>query len=93
MHHGILIIPNNATRAALYGLKQVYDDNIQAFHKLRGVEQALIQKVVTSINEKYIISMKNFTTDQFTGNMCQILAYLLSTYGKISPIFLNDFEK
>ena len=37
--------------------------------------------------------MKNCTTAKFTGNIRQIVAYLLSTYGKISPSHLNDFEK
>ena len=58
----ILLIPNNATHIASYELKQVYYKNIRVFHKLCGVEQALIQQVVTTVDEQYIISMKNRAT-------------------------------
>ena len=82
VHPSILQISNNATHVASYELKIVYDENIQVFYKVRGVEQALIQQVVTAVNEQYIISMKNRTTGQFTGNIHQIVVYLLSTHVK-----------
>ena len=37
--------------------------------------------------------MKNRATVQFSGNMRKIFSYLLTTYGKISPSHLNDFEE
>ena len=77
VHPGILQIPSNATRVTLYKLKRVYDKNIRVFHEVCGVEEALIQQVVTAVNKKYIISMKTRTTGQFTGNIRQIVAYLL----------------
>ena len=82
VHPGILLILSNATCIASYELKQAYEDNLQAFHKVCGVEQGLIQQVITDVDEKYIISTKNSTTGQFTGNMHQIFVYLLARYGK-----------
>ena len=93
MHPGILQIPNNATRVASYELKRVYKDNLRVLQRVIGVEQALIQQVVTAVYEQYIISMKNFTTGKFTGNTRQIVAYLFSMYGKISPSHFDDFKK
>ena len=93
MHPGILQIPNNETRVALYKLKRMYKENLQVFHEVRGVEQALIQQVVTAFNKQYIISTKNRTNENFTGNIRQIVTYLLPTYGKISPNHFNDSEK
>ena len=48
--------------------------------------------MVTAVDKKHTISMKNRTIILFTGNICQIFAYLLSTYRKISPINVNDFK-
>ena len=93
MHPGIMQIANNATRVASYKLKRVYDENLQVFHELRRVEQALIQKVVTSVDKQYITSTKNHTTKQFTESIRQIVAYLFSTYRKISSSNLNDLKK
>ena len=89
----ILLILNNATGVELYKLKQVYDKNLLVFHEVRGVKQALIQQVVTEFNEQYTISTKNLTTGQFMVSIRQIFAYLLATYGKMSPRYLNDLKK
>lgn len=63
------------------------------FYEVRNVEQALIQQIVTSIDDQYLIAMKrNHTTGQFNGNVLQILQYLQLNYSKISPSQLADFE-
>ena len=93
VHPGILQIPNNATRVASYKLNRVYYKNLQVFHELCGVKQAIIQQFFTAIDEQYIISMNNRAVGQFTGNMHHIFAYLLAMYGKISLSRLNDFKK
>ena len=51
VHLGILKIPNNDTHVASYELKRVYNKNIGVLHKVRGVEQALIQHIVTAVKE------------------------------------------
>jgi hypothetical protein len=92
-HPGVLHIPHNATRVASDALKHTYDENLRVFHEVRGVEQALIQQIVTAVEEQYIIAMKNRDTGQFTGDIRQIFTYLQNTYGKISPSQLSQFEK
>ena len=93
MHLDILQITNTATGVASYELKRVYGKNLPFLHEVNGYEQELIQHVITAVNKKCMISMKNRTTGQFTGNMSQIFAYLLSTYGKISPSHLKFLKK
>ena len=93
VHPGILKIPNNSARVDPWELKIVYKENLRGFHELRGVEHALIQQVVTAVDKQYIISIKNCSTSNITGNIRQIVAYLLSAYTKISSSHLNDFEK
>ena len=52
VHPSILQIPSNATRVASYKLKRFYDENLQVFPEVHGVEQALVQQVFTSVNEQ-----------------------------------------
>ena len=85
MHPCIVLKPNNATLVASYKFKRVYNENFQFLHKVHEVEQDLIQKVVTAVNEYYIKEMKNHTTGKFT--------YLLSTYKVYSLIQLNNIKK
>ena len=75
-----------------------YSTNIQQCNTCRLVRtnksvQALIQQVIKAVDKQYMISTKNCITGKFTGNIRQIVAYLLSTYGKISPSHLNNFKK
>ena len=92
IYPGIILIPNNAIRVASYELKRLYNENFQVFHEVCGVEQALIQKFVIAVDEQYIISMKNRTIGQFTGNIRQIFSYLLSKYGNTTKSF-ERFQK
>ena len=75
-------------------LQCAHDKNLRVFHEVRQVEQALIQQIVTAVEEQYIIAMlKNCDTGQFIGNVLQIFQYLQNTYGTISPSQLSQFEK
>ena len=71
-------------------LKQQYNENLRVFHKKRGAERALIQKLVLYVEEKYITATRNRTTDQFTGTLFMIVQYLIFAYGKISPSQIID---
>ena len=68
-HPGILLKLNNGTRVASYKLKHIYNENLQVFHKARGFKHALTKKIITVVDEKYIIATKNQATGQFTGNI------------------------
>ena len=46
-----------------------------------------------AINKQYITAIENRATDKFTGNIRQIFLYLLTTYKKLSPSQLNNFER
>ena len=91
-HPGELVIPQNATRVAAEAQKRAYDERIRVFHEVRGVEQALIQQIVASVEPEYLVAMKDRNTGQFIGNVQNILEYLLVTYGKISASQLNEFD-
>ena len=80
-----LRIPIPATLHAKEEMKRQYDEILRVFHKTRGVERALIQKIVLAVEAKYITAMRNRTTGQLTGTLFMLIYYLIVTYGKISP--------
>ena len=90
---GNLIIPIAATRHAQEELKRQYDENQRVFHETRGVEQALIQKLVFSVEAKYITAISNRTNGQFKCTIFILIQYLVVRYGKISPSQLIDLEQ
>ena len=55
------------------------------FYETRGVERALIQKIVLSIKAKSITSVIDRETGQFPGTLFMLIQYLILTYGKSPP--------
>ena len=91
-HPGPLIIPANATRHVASLQERTWKEELRVFHEVRGVEQALISQIVTAAEESYLLSVRNRTTGQYTGNVGDILRHLQDRYGRITPGQLQDFD-
>ena len=91
-HPGRLIIPANATRHAAALQERTWKEELRVFHEVRGVEQALIGQIVNAVEETYLLSVKNRTTGQYTGNVGDIVRHLQGRYGKITPGQLQEFD-
>ena len=91
-HPGTLIIPPNATRQASALQERTWKEELRVFHEVRGVEQALIAQIVNAVEESYLLSVRNRTTGQYTGNVGEILRHLQGRYGRITPGQLQEFD-
>ena len=72
-HPGPLIIPANATSHAAALQERTWKEELRVFHEVRGVEQALIAQIINTVEESYVLSVRNRTTGQYTGNVGDIL--------------------
>jgi hypothetical protein len=52
-----------------------------------------MQQLVAAVEPQYITAMRNQTTGQFTGIIYQLLQYLLTVHGKITPSQLLHLEQ
>jgi hypothetical protein len=91
-HPGVLNIPMNATRHAMDNLARTHEEALRVFHEVRGIERALIQQIIAAVEPQYVAALRDRTTNQFTGTVLQILTYLKTTYGKITPAALQKLE-
>ena len=91
IHPGVLTIQAGTARIPSETAARAHAESLRVFYEVRGVEQALIQQIVSAIDQQYLIALRNRQTGQFTGNVLQILQYLHQTYGRISPGQLGDF--
>ena len=91
-HPGTLTIPVGTTRLVAEEMERNHAESLRVFHEVRGVEQALIQQLVTAIDNNYLVAFKNRATGQFNGTLVQIIQHLRTTYGKISPAQLIAYE-
>ena len=91
-HPGPLIIPQNATRHAAALQERQWKEELRVFHEVRGVDQALISQIVNAVEDSYLLSVRNRTTGQYTGNVGDILRHLQGRYGRITPGQLQEFD-
>ena len=83
VHPYTFALTSGEIRVRADALEHAQNETLRKFHKVRGVEQALIHQMVTVVDTCYIISMRDRNTGQFTSNIFQIMKYLLDTYRKI----------
>jgi hypothetical protein len=87
-----LDVPATASKHSQDLLERTHTESLRLFHEVRGVERALTQQIVSAVNPQYIAAMRNRSTGQFTGTIYQLLQYLLTVYGKITPSQLLELE-
>jgi uncharacterized ParB-like nuclease family protein len=92
-HPAPLAIPQNASHHLQNLLERTHQDGLRVFHEVRGVERALTQQIVAAVDSSHLAAMRNRTTGQFTGTVCQLLQCLLTAHGKISPSQLLQLEQ
>jgi hypothetical protein len=92
-HPAPLAIPQNASHHLQNLLERTHQDELRVFHEVRGVKRALTQQIVSAVDPSYLAAMRDRTTGQFTGTVCQLLQCLLTVHGKISPSQLLQLEQ
>ena len=75
------ILPGTDTVNAL-NLRENYSQSISLYKEYREVERALMRHITTSIEPKYIDSLKNEDTDLVEDDLSTVLDFLCTHYGK-----------
>ena len=57
-----------------------------------GVKQALIQQIVATFNEAYLVDINNQTANSINDNVSDVLTNLQENYGKLMPHELLERE-
>ena len=85
LHPGTLTIPLGSTQYAIAHLKQTHEDNITVFQEYSLMQRALIKQICQAVDPQYIAALRNRVTGQIPQNCLDILQYLFSIYGKVTP--------
>lgn len=62
-----------------------YAEDLQMFRETNAVERAIIQQIISSIEDKYLKAIKSKFTNSINKKIPGILSYLFDTNGDISP--------
>jgi len=93
VHPGTLLIPPATTAAQSQVLREHHKEQLRLFQEVEGVEKALIQQIIKSVEALYLAAIRDHVSNSLTGTVQQILDYLQTVYGQISPQMLEDREQ
>jgi hypothetical protein len=92
--------PGNILAAALGGTQHAIADALRAnkeqlrqFDEYQAVMQALRKQIIDTVEEKFIMSLRNKYTRYNSVHPKDLLKYLFDTYGKITPEDVIENEK
>ena len=70
-----------------------HKEQLHLFREVEGIEKALIQQIIKSVEAPYLAAIRDRVINSLTGTVQQILAYLQTAYGRVSPQMLEDHEQ
>ena len=94
VHPGnLLAADHGGTAAAIGDALRANTEKIRQFDEYNVVMQALRKQIVDTVEEKFIMSLRNKYTRYSSVHPKDLLAYLFETYGKITPEDVITNEK
>ena len=89
-----LIVPVGTTAVASANLEREYKEQLRLFREVTGVESALKQQLINAIDSAFLDSIRDPVTYMLQGTIAENIAFLILTYGTVTPETLADeFEK
>ena len=81
-HLGPLIIPDGTIFHNNCSMRITHNKAVCLFREVIGVEQPLIQKIVTTVEETYLTYIRNHTTNYINDNVADVLTHIQDNYGQ-----------
>ena len=89
-----LVIAVGTTAVASNNMEREYKEALRLFREVTGVENALKQQLIKAVDSAFLDTIRDPVTFVLQGTIADNLAFLLTTYGKVTPETLNEeFEK
>ena len=90
IHPGALHIPGSTTQHETTQLCEDHKDTIRIFRESLDVENISCQKIVASVEPKYIDILRIPVINAITADIPTILIYIFWAYGSITPELLAE---
>ena len=84
-HPGHIIIPDGTTAHVNSNMRIAHTEGVCLFCEVTGVEQAHVQKIVGTVEKKYLADIRNRTTNSINDTVAGILTHLQDNYGQLMP--------
>jgi hypothetical protein len=81
------------TQYAIADALRANKEKLRQYDEYNAVMQALRKQIIDTVEEKYIMSLRNKYTRYNSVHPKDLLKYLFDTYGKITPEDVIEYEK
>ena len=82
-HSGPLIITEGTTSHMTLNMRIMHSKEVRLFCEVMGVEQDLIQYIITAVGETYLTDIRNRTTKLINDTVAHVLTHLQDNYGQL----------
>ena len=79
------IIPDGISAYSKSKMWIAHNEEVGLFQEVRGLEQALVQKIVATVKEAYLEDIHNQTTNSIQDTMADELTQFQDNYGQLMP--------
>ena len=69
-----------------------HHEAIRLFREVQSIELTLVQQIVAAIEPKYLLALRDRTTNKIENNIAEIFSHLFDTYGDITTEDLTSFR-
>ena len=80
-HPGPLVIPDGKNAHANSNMRIAHTNKVRLLQEVTGVKQALVHKLVATIEEEYLVDIFNLTTNSINNTVSDVLTQLQDNCG------------
>lgn len=85
-----LVVPAGTVRNAADELIRNHKEALRLFREVLGVTNALKQQISKAVDSTYLDAIRSTETYELQGTVTDIIQYLMTTYGRVTPEQLAD---
>lgn len=88
-----LVIPAYQLPHVVQTAQARHNEQVRLFNESNNVEQALKQQIIKAVDDTYLTPLRNRQTNTIDVTIPDILDYLFTNHGRVSPAMLHEEEK
>ena len=91
-HMVLLIIPDGTTAHTNSNMRISHTKEVRLFREVTGLEQALVQKIIGTVEASHLADIRNRTTNSINNTVAVVLTHMQENYGQLIPHELLEQE-
>ena len=92
-HPGNLIIPSGTAQHAATTMREMHQQAKNLYHETIDLDNALKKQITDTIDDVYLVDLRDATTNTIVHSIPQIFAHLFNAYGDVTSETLKEKEQ